>query len=81
MKLVEKVREIGGHLAAINDLAHELEGGMKVLQLSASDLQAKHDEVEMLNASLADKTTSMAVLMASYTELKAAVDALRARFA
>ena len=79
--LVDKIREMGGHLAAISELVREIEGGMKVLQLSAADVQAKHDEVSALNAQLSTRSTQLDVLNEVYTEMKNAVEALRARFA
>lgn len=79
--LVDKVREMGGHLAAISELVREIEGGMKVLSLSASEAQAKHDEVAALTAQLSTRSTQLDVLNEVYTEMKGAVEALRARFA
>ena len=68
-------------LSAISELVREIEGGMKVLHLSAADAQAKHDEVAALNAQLSTRSTQLDVLNEVYTEMKNAVEALRARFA
>ena len=81
MTIYEKVLALGPHFRALVEHSQEIDGGLRVLEAVAQELETKREEFVGLEAAVKERRREIAELDVKRADLLKALAELKARFA